>query len=264
MSRGLAPDTEPQREPLESELLELHRTLYTSRNPTRRWLHETRRDWITDALRRVSPQSRHRALEVGFGSGIYLSILAELFDEVVATDVEEIFLRNAGALTARWPNLKVVADDITCTKLPTASFDLVLCSEVIEHLHDSASAMAGIHSLLHPGGTLVLSTPQRWSILEMLAKVAFLPGIIAVVRRVYNEPVRNTQHINLMTADQVTRQLERAGFHILERDTSGMYLPLVAEFGGPQGMRLERWLESALRDGPLRRLLWTQYYIARA
>jgi len=38
------------------ELVELQETLYTSSNPTRRWLHCIRRDWIYDALNRYAGQ----------------------------------------------------------------------------------------------------------------------------------------------------------------------------------------------------------------
>ncbi len=247
-----------------SELVTLQRIIYTSNNPTRRWLHTTRREWIIGALRRYAARANGRVLEVGFGSGTYLPVLAELYREVVASDVEEAHLRRAEDFTGIYPNLRIVADDITRTRLPETSFDAILCSEVLEHTADPARALVGMHRLLKPGRHLLLSTPQRWSLLEVLAKVAFMPGVINVVRAIYREPVYRTGHVNLLTERQVSAQLEAAGFRIRERFTSGMYLPLVAEFTGKCGVRLERWLESRLRGGPLRWVLWTQYYISEA
>ncbi len=247
-----------------SELVTLQRTIYASKNATRRWLHATRRAWIVNVLQRYAATANGRVLEVGFGSGTYLPVLAELYREVVASDVEEAHLRRAEQLTGTLPNLQVVADDITRTQLPDASFDLILCSEVVEHIPDSASALASMHRLLRPGGHLVLSTPQRWSLLEALTNVAFLPRVINVVRWIYREPVFPINHINVLTEGEATALLEAAGFRICERFTSGMYLPLVAEFTGQYGVRLEQWLESQLRSGSLRWLLWTQYYIAEA
>ena len=247
----------------EWELAVLDQMVYTSKNPTRRWIHCTRRDWIINALRRYAgKERRNRALEVGPGSGIYLPVLAELYAEVVASDVKEAYLRNVNTLVMTYSNLSPVADDIQNTRLPKASFDLILCTEVIEHITDSASAIAGMHRLLKPGGTLVLTTPQRWSLIELVAKVAFLPGIINLLSLIYREPILDTGHINVMTNKQVTSQLEGAGFRIYERFKSGMYLPLIAEFMGQPGLRIEQWLELKLRDGPLGWLLWTQYYIA--
>jgi SAM-dependent methyltransferase len=247
-----------------SELVELQEAIYTSKNPTRRWLHCTRRDWIMGALRRYSHEGqRDQALEVGPGSGIYLPVLAGLYKGVIASDVEEAYLKHGNALIASYPNLSLVTDDITHTKLPKDRFDLILCTEVIEHITDSAAAISGMYSLLKTGGVLVLSTPQRWSPLELTSKIAFMPGIISLVRLIYNEPIFETGHINLMTDVQVTEQLEGAGFRISERFKSGMYLPLIAEFMGQPGLRLELWLESKLRNGSMDWLLWEQYYIAK-
>jgi 2-polyprenyl-3-methyl-5-hydroxy-6-metoxy-1,4-benzoquinol methylase len=155
-------------------------------------------------------------------------------------------------------------DDVVDSKLPEHSFNLVLCSEVIEHIPNSESVLAAMHRLLEPGGILVLSTPQRWSLMEIAAKVAFLPGIVNVVRRIYGEAVFDMEHINSMTASETERQLNCAGFRIRERHKSGMYIPLVAEFAGERGRRFEEWVERSIRGHALDWMLWTQYYVAQA
>lgn len=248
----------------DSELLALQETLYRSSNPTRRWLHCSRRDWIADALRRHAPADPVRALEVGPGSCIYLPVLARLFKEVVAADIEAAYLKHAASLRHSLPNLELALDNICASTLPPASFDLILCTEVVEHIADSAAALRGMRRLLKRDGVLVLSTPQRYSPLEQAARIAFLPGVIGLVRRIYQEPVLETGHINLMTARTVQRQLRDAGFTLCEQHRSGMYLPLLAEFGGAFALRLEQWLERRLRGTAGAGLLWTQYYVARA
>jgi 2-polyprenyl-3-methyl-5-hydroxy-6-metoxy-1,4-benzoquinol methylase len=142
------------------------------------------------------------------------------------------------------------------------TFDFVLCSEVVEHIPDSVAALRGIASLLEPGGTLVLSTPQRYSPLELASKIAFLPAVVSIVRAIYREPVLKQGHINLMTRRTVRRQLAEAGFRIRAEHLSGMYVPLVAEFGGRPGLAAARALERIVQDSPLSGLLWTQYYVA--
>jgi SAM-dependent methyltransferase len=248
---------------LESELVALQRTLYASRNPTRRWLHCARRDWLFGALRRLAAEGGEAALEVGPGSGVYLPPLASLYRRVVAIDIEQAYLRHLAPLAERHPNLTVVEDDITRSALAPGSFDLVLCTEVLEHVPDSPRALAGIHRLLKPGGVLLMSTPQRYSTLEVAARVAFLPGVIDLVRRVYREPVLEAGHVNLLTARAAERQLAGAGFRIEARHKSGLYLPVVAEAGGERAARLAQWLERRLRGTALDWLLWTQYYVAR-
>jgi 2-polyprenyl-3-methyl-5-hydroxy-6-metoxy-1,4-benzoquinol methylase len=247
-----------------AELLALQRALYESRNPTRRWLHCTRRDWIAARLTRLAADCRGAALEIGPGSGVYVPLLARLFDRVTVSDVHDAYLDAARVLAAAHPNVTVVQDDIRRPALPRASFDVVLCTEVIEHVAESRAALAGMRRLLRPGGVLLLSTPQRYSPLEVCSKLAFLPVVIDLVRLVYREPILPTGHVNLMTAAEMRRQLAEAGFALRESHTSGLYLPVLAEAGGEPARRLAAWLERRIRGGPLQWLLWTQYYVAVA
>jgi SAM-dependent methyltransferase len=241
-------------------LLSLQDTLYNSKNPTRRWLHVSRREQIMQALREAAPLER--ALEVGPGSGVYLPLLSELAQTVVASDIEEAFLARARELAATRPNIEVVLDDIVASGLPSASFDLVLCSEVIEHIPDPAGALASMHRILRPGGKLLLSTPHRFSPLELAGRIAFLPGIVDIVRRIYREPILPTGHISLMSAGAARRRLRDAGFRIERSWATGVYLPVVAEATGAAGLRLEQRIERRLAGGPLAGLLWTQYHLA--
>jgi 2-polyprenyl-3-methyl-5-hydroxy-6-metoxy-1,4-benzoquinol methylase len=247
----------------DAELIGLLETLYNSRNPTRRWLHCTRRDWIAGKIREYALERPGRALEAGFGAGVYLPTLAACFTEVIATDLNQAHLEHARALIHRHPNLRLAIDDLTVSRLPEASFDFVLCTEVLEHIADTARVISGIRRLLKPGGILMLSTPQRHSLMELACKVAFLPGIVKLVRRIYGEAVFEPGHINLLSSRELRTALEHGGFRIRERFQSGLYLPLIAEFGGSPGLSFARWLEPRLRFGPLGFLLWTQYYVAQ-
>ena len=48
---------------------------------------------------------------------------------------------------------------------PGEHFDLVLCCELLEHLqHDPMWMLLGIHRVLKPGGTLILTTPNAVSL----------------------------------------------------------------------------------------------------
>ena len=243
--------------PSPQDLVDLQKTLYDSRNPTRRWLHLTRKSWVEEQIRQAGPGER--ALEVGPGSGVYLPVLEESFGQVTATDVE---LAHLADLSSRFQGVELVRDDITSSRLEPGRFDLILCSEVVEHIPDSHQAMRGMFELLRPGGILILSTPQRFSPLELASKVAFLPGIIEIVRLVYREPVLRQGHINLMTREEVRRQLESAGFRIGLEHFTGLYIPILAEFGGESGLRITRKVENLLLESPLQWLLWTQYYLA--
>jgi SAM-dependent methyltransferase len=245
-----------------TDIVSLQGTLYASRNPTRRWLHTARRDLVIEAIRSAPVPRMHRALEVGPGSGIYLPALCERFDHVTALDLEQAHIAQLKQTVGGLPNLELVVGDLSRQQWGER-FDLVLCSEVIEHVPDPPSFMAGLARAVEPGGMMILSTPQPWSLMELIASLALSPVFIGLTRTIYREPVLPTGHISVMSSDRVTGLLREHGFEILASSYFGLYVPVIAEFCGDSGVRLLRRLETWLqRLGP-RGLLWTQLHVAR-
>jgi SAM-dependent methyltransferase len=243
-------------------LVALQRTVYQSRNPTRRYLHALRRSWVEQRIDSAGDVTL--ALEVGPGSGVYLPALANRARQVVAIDREPAYLLAARDWLRDCPQgsrIAFVEADLRGAPLPPGSVDLLLCSEVLEHVAESAELLQAMATLLKPGGQLLLTTPQPASPLELLGKVAFLPPILPLLRLLYREPVEPTGHINLMSRAVLEGQLQAAGLRIRHREVFGLYLPVIAEFGGRQGQRLLEWLDRRLRKSLLQPLLWTQCYV---
>jgi 2-polyprenyl-3-methyl-5-hydroxy-6-metoxy-1,4-benzoquinol methylase len=199
-------------------------------------------------------------MEVGPGSGIYLPLLADRFGTVIASDIENAYLTEAKKIAIIKPNIQIVSDDITRSLHKNESADFLLCSEVIEHISNSQDALREIARILKPGRIAIISTPQRYAPLELAGKIAFLPGFISLARIIYREPILSTGHINLLTEAGIRKQFEAAGLRAIESSKFGMYIPILAEFGGEAGLRLEKWIESAIQKTPWDWLLWTQCY----
>lgn len=65
-----------------------------------------------------------------------------------------------GLQTGSWMTDKVdIVSDISAIPEPEASFDVILCSEVFEHLPDALPALDEFSRLLKPGGKLILTAP---------------------------------------------------------------------------------------------------------
>ncbi|SHI44017.1 Methyltransferase domain-containing protein [Roseomonas rosea] len=56
----------------------------------------------------------------------------------------------------------VRCEDLTQLTFPDESFDLVLSSDVMEHVHDIHTAFAEIARVLKPGGVHIFSIPNDW------------------------------------------------------------------------------------------------------
>jgi 2-polyprenyl-6-hydroxyphenyl methylase/3-demethylubiquinone-9 3-methyltransferase len=63
----------------------------------------------------------------------------------------------------------------TIEKLPLRdnAFDGVICSSVIEYLHDPKACLEELHRVLKPGGVALISVPNRQSALRRLLKFIY-------------------------------------------------------------------------------------------
>jgi 2-polyprenyl-3-methyl-5-hydroxy-6-metoxy-1,4-benzoquinol methylase len=245
-----------------SRLVELQKTLYTSRNPTRRWLHTSRRDLVREAIRTAPVDREMYALEVGPGSGVYLPDLCRRFGLVTALDVEPQHIAFLDGMAADLPNLELKIGDLCEIKWPNL-FDLALCSEVIEHVSDPQAFVTGLSAAVRPRGIVILSTPQPFSLMEITSSIGLSRPLIGLVRLIYREPVLPTGHISVMPRHKVVQLLEGAGLQILSARYFGAYVPVLAEFGGKAAVSLLRRAEALVQGTPMQSLLWTQMYIAR-
>jgi len=57
-------------------------------------------------------------------------------------------------------SLAMVKMDITKIQYPDASFDVIYCSHVLEHIPDDRLAMSELYRVLKPGGWAILQVPQ--------------------------------------------------------------------------------------------------------
>ena len=82
-----------------------------------------------------------------------------------------------GGRSRRWPKAAVVdaamdpGMDFNTRTIPFAdqSFPLVVCEQVIEHLHNTTFFLTELYRILQPGGTLLLSTENLCSLPNMFA-----------------------------------------------------------------------------------------------
>ena len=126
-------------------------------------LHEInplRLDWI-DGLAALDGK---RVLDVGCGGGILSDSIARRGAEVLGIDLATKPLRVAQlhALEAGTPRVEYreVAVETLAAEQP-ASFDVVTCMEMLEHVPDPASIVSACARLLKPGGWAFFSTINR-------------------------------------------------------------------------------------------------------
>lgn len=104
-----------------------------------------------------------RFLEIGAGNGAFLPILHARFPwlEISAHDGSKVAL---AALRERAEVAVAYDGDLGADFDLGRAFDVIVCSEVLEHIDDHAAALEAIVRHLRPGGRLYLSVPLRPSL----------------------------------------------------------------------------------------------------
>ena len=131
-------------------------------NGTMRPLHEMnplRLDWID----RSAPLAGKRVLDVGCGGGILAEAMAARGAQVTGIDladkplqVAELHALESGARVS----YRKTSAEALAAQVP-ASFDVVTCMEMLEHVPDPAQTVRACATLARPGGAVFFSTINR-------------------------------------------------------------------------------------------------------
>lgn len=245
--------------------------------------HEMRYDLVADAARRHTPAGG-RILDIGCGSALVAERLQDIDATYVGLDFPEHHIGFAAAsfagrdcrLQAQW-----VRGDGEMLPFRAGSFDVVVMTEVIEHLLRPERAVWELSRVLKPGGVFIMTTnnasevPLRNPFSHLFAWLekaigATRPSLISLRPWVWPEPVHESllppgsapvylPHTHHIFGE--TRELfAAAGMETFEWSTFEFPPPQAAttawlEARGPRGTRIVDGIEAVARRIPgVRRL----------
>ena len=123
-------------------------------------INPLRLDWING----LSPLAGKRVLDIGCGGGILADAMARKGAQVLGIDLATKSLKVAQlhALEAQTPqiNYREISAEALAAEQP-ASFDVVTCMEMLEHVPNPQSIVAACAALVKPGGWVYFSTINR-------------------------------------------------------------------------------------------------------
>jgi len=179
---------------------------------------------------------RQRIVDVGCGEGAATDLVKRLDpgNTVIGIDWSAMALAQA-----RQRGVLVAQGGIDSLPLPDASVDVVIMSELIEHLVDTDAAAEEARRVLRPGGTLLLSTPNLAAWYNRgLVGLGIQPVFSEVsLKGIYGRPGREVVgHLRLFTRRALEEFLVARGF-TCERVCGAPYHDV------PRALRpLDRWL----------------------
>jgi ubiquinone/menaquinone biosynthesis C-methylase UbiE len=152
------------------------------------------------------------AFEFGCGTGTTALNLAPSVARYVATDFapEMIAIAREKAEAQSVRNIEFAVATPDAAPYPDASFDAALGFNILHLLASRAEALAGAHRLLKPGGLFISKTPCLNEMNPLIR--LFVPLAQAVGQAPY---------VSFLSGEDLERDIEAAGFVIVERDRHG-------------------------------------------
>ena len=178
--------------------------------------------WLKRVLAEIPAGAR--LLDAGAGEQKFKALCAHL--DYVAQDFGEYdgLGDNTGLQTGSWDQTKLdIVSDITAIPQPDASFDAILCIEVLEHLPEPLGALKEFSRLLKAGGQLLVTAP--FCSLTHFAPYHFYTGFSRYFYRAH---------------------LPALGFEIVEMQENGNFFEYLAQ----ELRRLPEMANRYAKDGP--------------
>ena len=165
----------------------------------------------------LNPQTSDTILDVGCGDGFYLFLLSRLGKfHLVGIDNNHESIKAAKLLVAD-KNVRFITGDVTKYGLKEASFNKIICSEVIEHLDSDVEGLKVLYRLLKKGGSLYITVPHLnypffWDPVNWILQHAFGTHIKSGLwAGIWN------MHDRLYTMDQLVSVVKKAGFRVSKK-----------------------------------------------
>ena len=184
-------------------------------------MNPLRLEWISDHCEGLFGK---QVLDVGCGGGILSESMAKQGAQVLGVDMGHEPLQVA-RLHALEQNVKLDYQRITVEELAEqrpASFDVVTCMEMLEHVPDPASIVRACAKLAKPGGKLFFSTINR-------TRQSWLLMILAAEQVLKIVPKGTHDHAKFIRPAELIRCCDSAD--LLTKQVNGVrYNPLTEHF----------------------------------
>ena len=102
-------------------------------------------------------------LDAGFGFGVLLSILSRYTDKAQGIEISGKQVKRTKELFKECGigNVKLDRGDVRKMKFKDGSFDVIFCTDMLEHIRDPEVALKEIRRVLKPKGILIVSVPTE-------------------------------------------------------------------------------------------------------
>jgi 2-polyprenyl-3-methyl-5-hydroxy-6-metoxy-1,4-benzoquinol methylase len=157
-----------------------------------------------------------RILDVGCGNGAVATEFAKRGYSVVGIDLAEAGIRIAQESCPAGRFEVLAADKEILEKLGEEPFDLVYSTEVIEHLYDPRSFLAGCYTATKPNGKFICTTPYHGYLKNLALS-------LANVWDKHHNPLFDGGHIKFFSRKTLSSMMAEIGFESIQFRGAGRF-----------------------------------------
>jgi len=168
------------------------------------WMEGFRAEMVAQLAGYVSGK---KVLDIGCQYGVFSFYLAERGAAVTGMDISEKWVKRCKReAAARYPDKEFdfLVGDAQDLPFEDESFDVVVCTEVVEHVDFAGNVIAEIHRILTQDGILVLGTPNTasyyvwiWKTLKKIIPVSLIKSAIKKVVNLSKEDIIERIRVSL-------------------------------------------------------------------
>jgi 2-polyprenyl-3-methyl-5-hydroxy-6-metoxy-1,4-benzoquinol methylase len=213
------------------------------------------------------PLSSLRVLDVGCGNGSEFALpLARLGFRVTGIDIHEPSIEHARQLGASLANLSYVCGRVE--ELEDAPYEIVILSEVLEHLREPRSLLLAGIERLSADGIMIVTVPNGYGEFEIdsrLFRMLRLQRLVEAVAKNSRQAVAATDnhesgHVQFFTRRRLRRLFADCSLSVFKEGSASF---LAGPFVGHTLARSERFIEwNARVTDKLPRSLASGWYFA--
>jgi ubiquinone/menaquinone biosynthesis C-methylase UbiE len=173
-------------------------------------------------------RKKYRFLDIGCERGFDVFSLAKNFSgyeiEFIGIDIssEKIEVANEKVKENGMTNCTFLQGNAEELEFPPDSFDIILCSEVMEHLYKPEKALKDMYKILKKGGYLILTTPNPDNKMGMFVPRSLKNrwgdwmGEKKALETKRDEPHAYVYHIGERSIKEWIKMCKSTGFEVLE------------------------------------------------
>jgi 2-polyprenyl-3-methyl-5-hydroxy-6-metoxy-1,4-benzoquinol methylase len=190
-------------------------------------------------IRRWAPRGG-TLLDLGAAGGELGSALRDHFDRTIGF---EFNVDCVGTLGGHFD--QIVITDLETVRAMPSNTNVIVLADVLEHLRNPAAALQVVRRALRDDGHLFISVPN-------IANITVRLGLLFGIFEYRDRGILDHTHLRFYTKRTIRREIENAGFRILEMGGSSVPIRLIIGSWTPEpilraGEHLLTWLTRVWR-----------------